>query len=386
MKFNLEDMLKNTLQEKQRVLEKVSGRIENILSGEYLDPEERVFLEETRFDLPLEVGEKSCFEIDVCDVILEWGEAERAGLEEYLFLDTETTGLSSGTGTWVFLTGLGFFDKGQFVVQQYFLCDLGGEDVYLGELEKVIKSFRVFVSYNGKSYDVNLLRTRFLMNGIRPDFLDKANLDLLFLSRRLWKSKLPDCKLQTIENRIMGVTRQEEDELPSHEIPQRYFYFLETGELCYILKVFKHNLQDIKSLPVLLQVLSEQIDCIAGNNDGVVKLLIEQKKWEQAKKYLSFGDSQFCRFELAKIHKREGNFGSALEIWKKEEMNTDCLEELAKYYEHKEKDILKALYYTEKGLSLSLLISQSGINIAKWQKRKARLVSKQERKQEARDR
>jgi hypothetical protein len=229
------------------------------------------------------------------------------------------------------------------------------------------------------------------LNGIPPVHLEKPNIDLLFLGRRLWKNFWENCRLQTLEQEILGILRNAEEELPSSEIPQRYFDFLETGDAFYMSKVFQHNRQDILSLPALLQ----HISACFGENDfkadragsalGRSRLFLEQGRMEEARICLQNGqagaEGEKCRHQLALLYKRQGDHEAARELWQQEtHKSTQVLEELAKYYEHKVKDLEQALNWTETALDQLLQETKiDGRAMAAWQQRRHRIKSKQQR-------
>ncbi|MBI2544007.1 MAG: ribonuclease H-like domain-containing protein, partial [Candidatus Rokubacteria bacterium] len=123
-----------------------------------------------------------------------------------LYLDTETTGLAGGTGTYAFLVGAGFFDGDRFVLAQYFMRDLDEEPALIAAMAALLAEFDGVVTYNGRGFDLPLLETRFVLSR-RPWPQHLSHLDLLPPARRLWSSRLPDCRLGTIEARILGLER-----------------------------------------------------------------------------------------------------------------------------------------------------------------------------------
>ena len=125
----------------------------------------------------------------------------------WAFLDTETTGLAGGTGTYAFLIGVGSIDAAGFRLRQFFMRDYGEEASLLHRLAEYLAPFDVLITYNGKSYDQPLLETRFRMARARHPFDRMQHLDLLFGARRLWKLRLESCRLVDLENRILGVER-----------------------------------------------------------------------------------------------------------------------------------------------------------------------------------
>ena len=117
-----------------------------------------------------------------------------------LYLDTETTGLAGGTGTYAFLVGVGFFDGDEFEVRQFFMRDLDEEPALLTVLDETFRKFDGFVTYNGAGFDLPLLETRFVL-GRRRFPGDVFHVDLLGPARRLWSARLSDCRLGTVEQR-----------------------------------------------------------------------------------------------------------------------------------------------------------------------------------------
>ena len=137
------------------------------------------------------------------------------------FLDTETTGLAGGSGTYAFLIGVGSITPHGFRVRQFFMREYGEEASLLVALAEHLKQFDVLITYNGKTYDQPLLETRYRMVRARPPFTSLTHLDLLFGARRLWKLRFDSCRLVELENQILGVERQ--GDLPGELIPYVLF-------------------------------------------------------------------------------------------------------------------------------------------------------------------
>lgn len=167
-----------------------------------------------------------------------------------LFLDTETTGLSGGAGTVAFLVGVGWVQGEDFVVRQYLMPDYGAEPMMLSQLGGVFERFDWVVTFNGKSFDMPLLESRFTLNRMRPLYKEMAQMDLLHPARRAWKMRLKRCNLGTLEARILNHER--EHDLPGSEVPQRYFDYLRTRDFALLEDILEHNRQDIVSLGALL--------------------------------------------------------------------------------------------------------------------------------------
>ena len=176
------------------------------------------------------------------------GRSEAPAGRRLLYLDTETTGLAGGTGTYAFLVGVGFFDGEAFEVRQYFMRDLDEEGALLAALEPLLRNVDGLVTYNGTSFDLPLLETRFVLARRRwPEAT--FHLDLLPAARRLWSARLPDCRLGTVEQHALGFTR--EGDLPGALIPSVYFEYLRRKAPGELPRVFEHNRHDILSLAAL---------------------------------------------------------------------------------------------------------------------------------------
>ncbi|MCK5734860.1 MAG: ribonuclease H-like domain-containing protein [Spirochaetaceae bacterium] len=167
--------------------------------------------------------------------------------EKMMFYDLETTGLSGGAGNIAFLIGLGMQESGNFTVTQLFLEDYPGEPALLERYSELIGNDLPQVSYNGRSFDSQVLKTRFLLNRMPPHI--PPQIDLLYPSRRLWKGVLPDLSLGTLEKEVLGFYRK--DDLPGREAPDAWFEWLK-GDSERIAGVFQHNSDDIVSLARLL--------------------------------------------------------------------------------------------------------------------------------------
>ncbi|WP_211227923.1 ribonuclease H-like domain-containing protein [Spirochaeta cellobiosiphila] len=270
--------------------------------------------------------------------------------EDFLFYDTETTGLSGGAGTVPFLVGIGFIKGDAFQFKQYFLSDYPGEGDLLALIKKDLDPTKLHVSYNGKTYDSHLIRTRFLMN--RMNWMIPPQLDLLTISRRLWKNCIGSCKLSNIEEVILGIKRQTQD-VPGALVPQMYFDFLKSRDAKDLQGVFYHNQEDIYSLVKLLFYIEKifahpfeysLVDrfrlglCLQEINRPEGPILIEQSA--------SLPHYHSMRY-MGNLYKKRGDWDKALSLWRELASIKPyfAYTELAKYYEHKQKDPIKALDY-----------------------------------------
>ena len=176
-------------------------------------------------------------------------------VEKCLFLDTETTGLSHGAGTVAFLVGVAYVRRGILTVEQHMLSDYTDEPELLEKIGRLLQDAESVCTFNGKTFDMPLLETRYTLNRMRDHWADLANLDLLAPARRVWKLRLGSCRLTNLEERVLGLAR--ENDLPGSEAPQRFFDYLKTGDLAPLEEVIEHNRQDVISLTTLLVKLCD---------------------------------------------------------------------------------------------------------------------------------
>ncbi len=268
-------------------------------------------------------------------------------VSDLVFFDIETTGLSGGAGNIAFLAGFGRRMDSRFVVSQYFLSDFPGEAEFLGKILENIAGTNLFVSYNGKSFDANILNTRFIMNGLRFSF--DHHLDLLYPARRLWKSLIGSCSLGNIEYNILKIDR--ELDVPGFMIPEIYFRFLKTGNNQSLEPVFAHHEQDIVSLAKLLcrmeEIIASPLENIFADKFSLGMMLMESNPdmgTAVLKEAFGKGCARAGR-ELGLVYKKRGDYSSAVSIWKSmfDKRSIFAGIELAKYYEHKLKKPALAL-------------------------------------------
>lgn len=273
--------------------------------------------------------------------------------EGCVFYDTETTGLSGGAGTIAFLIGTGRFSKKGLQVTQYFLSDFPGEEEMLRRFLEEVREDAYYISYNGRAFDSHLLLSRFALNRIRAGF--PPQVDLLYPARRLWKDHLLRCSLSTVEEEVLGVVR--ENDVPGREVPDYYFSFLQTGSFAPLEGIFRHNLQDIVSLALLLRLFHtiSQRPSAALFLDYLAlgKTFLEHND----KRGLGIIENEYRggRAEagvfLAAFYKKLSKWREAVNLWKElwdEGHGLTAGVELAKYYEHREKDYPKALDYVDR--------------------------------------
>ncbi|MEA3275766.1 MAG: ribonuclease H-like domain-containing protein [Pseudomonadota bacterium] len=267
----------------------------------------------------------------------------------WLFLDTETSGLAGGTGTWAFLCGLARIEGQALVLRQYLLARLDAEPAYLDAIGGELASAELLVTYNGKSFDVPLLTTRFRLAGMESMLDLKEHLDLLVPVRRAFGRVWPDCRLTTAESRLLGFVRK--GDLPGAQAPQAWLAWLRRGETERLAAVLLHNRWDLLSLPALVPALEwsfrdpaaagAEIRAVArhhlarGANERAFQLLGANREALSASALL----------DLARLHGRRGEWDAALQIWQAlaEKYNPKATEALAKYLEHRARDYRRAL-------------------------------------------
>lgn len=185
-------------------------------------------------------------------------------LSRALYVDTETTGLSGGTGTVPFLVGLGFFDADhtELIVEQILLRNFAEEAAMIEHLRKRVEDASMLVTFNGKAFDWPLLCARATMNRAAA-LPERPHLDLLHVVRRLHKHRLASCSLKSVEDEVLGCRRV--DDVSGGEIGPIYFHYLRTRDLCALEPVVRHNELDVVSMVALVGLYGEPLEAWATN-------------------------------------------------------------------------------------------------------------------------
>jgi hypothetical protein len=288
--------------------------------------------------------------------------------KDALFLDTETTGLAGGTGTFAFLIGLGWFEDDTFRTQQLFARDFSEEKACLHFLLEVAQEKGFLVTYNGKTFDVGLLSTRFILNRLPDGLTAMPNLDLLHPARRLFGHRLENNRLATMEKDIIGFHRY--GDISGSEIPQRYFDWLRYNDPHLLADIFEHNRLDVVSMAALSIHLAELLDGKADilRHDhadllAASRLLVDRGDPSGARtilETLSKSDNHRAadeaRKSLSLMHKRHGRWIEAIQIWETMLLcnagNFFAVEEMVKYLEHRRRDFKKAIEIINEALGL----------------------------------
>lgn len=172
--------------------------------------------------------------------------AEHLRPEDLLVMDLETTGLSNSP---VFLVGTMVWEDDGLVVRQFLARDYSEETAITSLFVQSMAGKKLLVTFNGKTFDLPFIRTRAAANAV-PFCREPAHLDLLHESRKIWRGKLPDCKLQTLERYVCGVHRT--DDIPGSQIPDAYHAFVRTSNAVQMVKILEHNALDLVTLADLM--------------------------------------------------------------------------------------------------------------------------------------
>ncbi len=279
---------------------------------------------------------------------------EVADPEQWIFLDTETTGLAGGSGTYAFLVGLAWWEGGGLEVEQLFMRDYSEERSLLFALAERLAERRVLVTFNGKSFDWPLLETRYRMSRKIPLPCPRAHLDFLHPARNLWRLKLGSVRLSELERHVLGWDRGAD--LMSVLIPRIYLDFIRGAPPDRLIPVFHHNQMDLRGLAGLSsRILSLLSDAETQGQDGLelfgVSRICERrgdatrarKLYEQSiASVLPFETDRTARRSLARLAKRDGDFAVACDLWRSALGNSrlgyEAYEQLAIYHEHEARD------------------------------------------------
>lgn len=301
----------------------------------------------------------------------------QARLDNAVYFDTETTGLAGGTGTVAFVIGSARYLDSCFVATQWLLTELRGETPMLELFSQQLGYDDRLVSFNGKTFDVPLLSTRFRLAGMSDPLQGRAHHDLIHPTRRAFKSQWFDCRLATVENQLLGVVR--EDDLPGAMAPFAFTQWLRFGDSGLLSQVLHHNLLDLLSLATLSHALDEVYRSPAKSGADVVALArhaLANDDEATAMACLLEAESELSaqgRLELARLYKRRRQWDEAVALWDglAAEGCADAVEELAKYAEHRLRDFAVALRLTQR------LVEQQP-HAQEHQHRQARLLAKVE--------
>jgi uncharacterized protein YprB with RNaseH-like and TPR domain len=350
-----------------RVEDVLSGSVVSTAYGEHFETE-RVWERHRRHGC-VDIADLPELPCDLLDSLSD-GDIQGCPPERWAFLDTETTGLAGGAGTYAFLIGVGHATREGFRLRQFFMRDFGEESSLLDSLAQFLAQFEVLITYNGKSYDQPLLETRFAMARRRHPFDRLRHLDLLHGARRLWKLRLESCRLVQLENQILGVER--EGDLPGELIPYYYFDYVRTQQALKLVPIFHHNAIDILSLACLTAIVPQAFRAPEDTRFrhgadliGLARWLLRAGRQDEAlslyRRAIDLGLPDHLLFqtlwEIAVMEKRLGREAAALAGFtdlagSRNPYRVRALEEVAKYYEHSERNYVMALEVTRSALDI----------------------------------
>lgn len=301
-----------------------------------------------------------------------------ASFRDFLFLDTETTGLA-GAGALAFMVGVAFFEPqpvvvdGQaeirdvLVVRQLFLRDPGDEPVMLAYLDELLDGKAGLITFNGRSFDVPLLDNRYLMNRRLGRLPAMPHIDLLPPARRLYRSRLGSCALGALEQSLLGLHRTQDD-VPGWLIPSLYLNYLRSGDATELTRVFYHNEMDMLSMVTLAGRIFRQLS--ASRCDEAVDQ-VSLGRWqadlglhelaERTLREALDGDLPLeiyhqALYRLAALYKATGRRAEAVIAWQQIAFTSagdvTAHVELAKHYEWQAGDLPAAGEWTKRALAL----------------------------------
>jgi uncharacterized protein YprB with RNaseH-like and TPR domain len=351
---------------KTQAIEKKRSPLEEALGGRWISTRRgEAFVVEQVYSTEYRHGLVPIHMTAPLDTLAAWARDERIGslaLSQIAFLDTETSGLSGGTGTYAFMVGVARFIDRDFHLSIFFMQDPAEEPALLEALADFLAPCASLVTFNGKSFDAPILRTRYALNSIPCPFDDFSHIDLLPLARRLWRDRLPSRALKYLEEHIMAAPRTSE-EVPGYEIPWLYFDFLRTGDPTPLKGVFYHNSMDVVAMAGLLSLTAQMLADPHGMDFehgldviALAKLFEDLNRWDDAallyerglKTVLPEADFGKAIQRLSALQRRRGDLVNAVRLWEQAaaEGHIFAHVELAKYYEHTRREPASALQWT----------------------------------------
>ena len=339
--------------------------------------------------------------------------ATLADPSKWLFLDTETTGLAGGTGTYAFLVGLAWWDACGLQVEQFFMRDFTEEYSLLCEIAARVAERPVLVTFNGKSFDWPLLENRFAMTRTIAAPKLAAHLDLLHPARALWKLRLGSVRLVELERSVLDARRlgwDRKDDVGSALIPQHYFDYLRGGPAVPLAGVVKHNQMDLRGLAAVFHKIDTMLANPPESSEesegldlfGLSRFL--QRRGDSTRAQTAFAQALAvglpppirpkAQRELALMARRRGEYEKAAEIWREmadgPQDDVHACEQLAIYYERRTKDIGRATEFARLGLAKlrrqrSILLRglrdpYLAARLARWEKNFRERLARLERK------
>jgi len=292
-----------------------------------------------------------------------YGKEEAVNSAKLLFFDMETTGLG-GSGTVPFLIGLGSVIDKSFQVRQYFLPDYPDEAAMLEAVREEFDKDTIIVSYNGKSFDMPILVDRLIINRVERNLEFAEHIDLLHSARRMYRRRLKSCSLSNIESNILDFQRY--GDIPGELVPSVYFGWLNEMRTDLLGQVVEHNLNDVVSLYFLMYHIAQAQENPSGRlvdaDDiySVARIFESRRDYDRVRltlnncrEILPESSKHELLYMLSLACKRTGRTDEATKIWTEmsgvvTQKTYLALIELAKYNEHKKRDLTAALECAQK--------------------------------------
>jgi hypothetical protein len=366
---------------------KSGAPIEDVLDGRWVDTRRgQAFISDSLYPLEYRHGKMALFSPAPLQPLAHWAADPRIHdlpIEKFAFIDTETSGLAGGTGTYAFLVGIGRFlstdsltdsrigtDKGKgFLLRQFFMRDPSEEAALLEAMIDFLTPCEALVTFNGKAFDAPLLNTRYALHATPSPLKDFAHVDLLPLARRLWRDRLPSRALKYLEEHLMDAPRSLE-EVPGYEIPYLYFDYLRDGDARPLKGVFYHNAMDIVAMTALFSHTASMLadphsaDLEHGLDvAALAKLFEDLGKWDDAARLYERGlqiglpEAGFAETlrRYSALQRRRGDLDSAVKLWERAagEGHIYAHVELSKHHEHRKRDPSEAFRWARSALELA---------------------------------
>lgn len=283
-------------------------------------------------------------------------ETSASHTDDWVFVDTETTGLGGGAGTVVFLVGLARWHAGVLAVRQLLMTRFCGEAAML-EFANAWARQSGFVSYNGKRFDMPLLSARARLAGVPDIWFAREHLDLLYGVRRAFAKRWPDCRLSTLERRLLNVRRR--NDLPGSEVPAAWLDYVRQGDPRRLAAVVEHNRQDLMSLVkacAALAAVHRDPPAYKADIYRIASTWLGQGAEIHARTLLEASRGQLdprgLRL-LANLWRRAGAWEHACRIWQElaDINDQEAITCLAKYHEHVLLDLEVAWHWTQRLMS-----------------------------------
>lgn len=299
-----------------------------------------------------------------------------------MFVDLETTGLGGGAGTCAFLVGCGWFEGAAFRIRQFFLADYAAERAMLDAVAEAARAAGGLVTYNGKSFDLPLIETRFLFHRMQTPFAGMPHIDMLHPARRLWRPEGDEsaCRLTTMEEALFGHVR--EDDVPGFEIPSRYFHYVRTSDARPLDAVLEHNRLDLIALAMLTaraaQLLDEGPAAARSAREALGLGRLYERGGLMAEARASFVHAAAMEtadvatraealLACAVLSRRDRHYDEAAAAWRRvldlrpcpARMAREATVALAVYHEHRERDLQAARRFALQALQFNISLPKT---------------------------